>query len=171
MATPLSPSARLTATAAAVLAVALATFTPAGPWQPASVLLGWVAVVAVVLSLASGYTWGLGAGVVLLVVRTGIHGLAGDPTPGLAIATALILAVSEFGSASFEARTTPLDLATVVARTVVVASGGAVMVAIVDYAIQGPTVRGTGVHLAALGTAFALASLVLWLHQRSASRF
>lgn len=166
MATAFPSSASLTAAAALGVAAVLAFYTPSGPWQPVSVILGWSAVVLVAVSLLTGYTWGLAAGAVVLVARTGIGGLAGDQRPGLAVATALILAMIELGGASLEARRIPLDASTVAVRTVAVAGGGGLMVGLASRLIAGATVRGPGGHLVGLAAAFLAGSAIVWLQSR-----
>lgn len=166
MAKAFSPGATLTAAAAAVLAVVLAADVPAGPWQPAAIILGWSAVTLTAASLLTGYTWGLAAGAVIFVARAGIAGLAGDLRPGLAVRTALILAVIELGGASLEGRRVPLDVVAVAVRAVAIAAGGGLMVGLVGRGVAGTAVGGTGAHLIGLAVAFLAGSVILWLHHR-----
>lgn len=165
MAKTLAPGAGLTAAAAVSLSAVLASYTPSGPWQPVSVILGWSAVVLLAASLLTGYPWGLAAAAVVLVARTGIHGLAGGAGLSLTITAALILAVIEFGGASLEGRSVPGDLAAVAVRTVAIAAGGGLGVGLMSGAIAGAAPRGIGVHLVGLAAAFVVGTLVLGLHR------
>lgn len=167
MAAPTPPGARLTAALAVVVAVILAVVTPTGPWQPASVILGWSTVVLVGLGVAVGLAGPLAAGAVLTVVRVGVHGLAGDRVPGLVITSILLVVMVELALTSFETRVIPIHLPTAMGRLAVIAVvAGLVVVAVSGLAVDGGA-AGAGGSLVALAAALAVGVVVYWLTRRA----
>lgn len=143
-------------------AVALATMSVPGPWEPVSVAVGWTAVVLLAGGIVAGYPSPIAVGTALLVARTGIHGLAGDRFPGLAISTVLILATVEMASLSFESRRMPLDLPRAVARALAAAAGGGLIVGVAASILDGPQLEGAGYRLLGLALALVLGSTLVW---------
>lgn len=148
-------------------AVALAAMSVSGPWEPVSVAVGWTAVMLLALGIGAGYPSPVAVGMALLVARTGIHGLAGDRSPGLAISTVLILATVEMASLSFEARRMPLHLPRGAARALAVAAGGGLIVGLAASILDGPPLEGAGYRLLGLGLALALGSILVWSIDRA----
>ena len=96
---PTPPStAYLTAGGAVAIGMVAAFFVPEGPWEPISAILGWT----VPLLVAVGLTWGRPAAVVaaaaVFVVRIGVHGIAGDRSPGLAVSAVMLVAMIELAA-------------------------------------------------------------------------
>lgn len=127
----LAPGARLVGAAAVVAATGLVMFTPHGPWQPLSVLLGALAVVAVAIGVVSGRPGWLAGAVVILLVRVGVHGLAGELTPGLAPTAFGLVLMVELAAVSLEIRVMPRRVSLAVVRSVILAAGAAVGVEVV----------------------------------------
>jgi len=124
-------SARLVGTAAIVATAGLAMFTPSGPWQPLSVLLGALAVAAVAIGVVMGRPGWLAGAVVLLLARVGVHGLADDLTPGLAATAFGLVLLVELAVLSLEVRVIPRQVSLAVVRSVILAVGAAVGVEVV----------------------------------------
>lgn len=146
--------------AAAVLAAAgLAIFTPAGPWQPLSVLLGALAVVAVAIGVVTGGQGWLAGAVVILLARVGVHGLADDLTPGLAPTAFALVLIVELAAVSLEIRIVPRRVSLAVVRSVVLAAGAAVGVEVV--LLSGLVGEGGGNQLWALAAAGLVGLMVV----------
>lgn len=143
-----------------VAASVMAALTPTGPWQPLSVILGWLAVALIVVGVVGGFPSWLAAGVAVLVVRTGVHGLAGDPAPGLALAALLLTLMLELAALSMELRLIPVRAWLGIVRAAVVALVAALGVAGVMALME--HVAG-GNHLAALAAAGVVGLLVVGL--------
>lgn len=94
--------------------------------------------------------WVAGAAA-LLVVRAGIHGLAGDPSPALPVTAFLLVLVVELAALSLEARMIPLRALPAAVKAVALASVAALLVA----AAQGSGLVGPGesAHVWALAAA------------------
>jgi hypothetical protein len=165
VATSRPPGPPLTAAVAIGMAVGLALLPVSGPWQPASVMLGWTAVVLVGVSLLSGHTSGLGAGGAVLLVRTGVHGLAGAGVIDLVVSSALLLALLETGAASLEGRTVPIHWPAAMVRGVTVGVGGGAVVLIFAALIGEAHLSGVGAQIGGLATALLAALWMVWLHQ------
>lgn len=166
MASSPAPVTGLTAAAAILAAAALALATPTGPWQPASVILGWMAVLAVATGVLAGIPTAVAVATALLLLRLGVHGLAGDRTPGLVLSAVLLLAIVELASASFEARMMPLLMRWVLLRLAVLAAftvGVVGLTAPAAGSTSGPT------QLVALVSAFLGAVSVVWVWRRMAA--
>lgn len=163
MATANAPVARLSAAAAMVVAVALALMTPSGPWQPASVILGWAAVVAVAVGTVSGSGTWVATAAILTLVRFGVGGLADQRTPSLALSAFLLVILVEAAAVSFEARLQGMDVVTVLARTVTPALVAAGMVAVLEDSVLGPGWQGASAQLlglmVAMGAVWALLAI------------
>lgn len=170
MAAAPAQSARLTAVMAVTVAVVLALLAPTGPWQPASMILGWGAVVAVALAVAVGMPGLLATGAVLMVVRTGIHGLAGDRVPGLVFSAVLLLVMFELALISFEARVIPVHLPSAMGRVGALAVVAGVVVASVSSLAVAGLDPGPGGSLVALAAALAAGLAVFWLIRRPTRR-
>lgn len=145
--------------AAVVAAAGLAMFTPAGPWQPLSVLLGALAVVGVAVGVVTGRQAWLAGAVVLLVARVGVHGLADDLTPGLAATAFALVLMVELAAVSLEIRTVPRRVALAVVRSVILAAGAAVGVEVV--LLSGLVGAGDGYQLWALAAAGLVGLMVV----------
>lgn len=163
MATSGTPGPGLSAFMAAGAAIVLALATPNGPWQPASVIFGWVAVALVAVSLLTGYTWALAAGCATFLVRTGIHGLAGEGLADLALSAALLLAVTEFGATSLEGRLMPTHWPSTAARSLLVGVGGGGVVVVVGALVGGSGFEGTGATVAGLAAGVLVAVAIVGL--------
>lgn len=151
--------ARLAGAAAVLAAAGLAMFTPAGPWQPLSVLLGSLAVVAVAVGVVTGRLgWPAGA-VVLLLARVGVHGLADDLTPGLAATAFGLVLMVELSAVSLEIRVVPRRVLLAVVRSVVLAAGAAVGVEVI--LLSGLVGDGDGYQLWALAAAGLVGLMVV----------
>lgn len=168
MATTPTTRPRVIGVAAIAPLVVLAAIIPAGLWEPAAATLGWLAVGTLTAGVLLGAPWGVAAGVTLAVVRTGILGLAGDRSPGLAVSALLIVLALELSTLSLEARTLPIDLGQSVARAVMKAAGAGGVAWLAGWILQAPPMSGTGLLLVALAAGFGSASLVLWLARRVA---
>lgn len=163
MATTGSSGPGLSAFMAVGAAIVLALATPSGPWQPASVILGWAAVALVAVSLLAGYTWALAAGCATFLVRTGIHGLAGEGLAELALSTALLLMVVEFGATSLEGRLMPIHWPSMVARSLLVGATGGGVVVVVAAVVGGSGFGGGGATVAGLAAAVLAAVVIVAL--------
>lgn len=168
MATTVQTNVRVTAASALGLAVLQASLSVSGPWQPASVILGWTAVVTLGVGLAMGLTGGVAAAAFLEVVRIGIQGISGDATPGLVVSAALLVAMVETASASLEARRMPTDLAIALAQAVLGASAAGAAVAVSILVVDVAAVSSTGWRVAGLAGAVAIAMVVLGVQRRRA---
>lgn len=169
MASSGTPGPGLSAFVAIGAALVLALATPTGPWQPASVILGWVAVVLVGVSLLTGYTWAMAAGCATFLVRTGIHGQAGAGLADLVLSTVLLLALVELGSASLEGRLIPMHWPAVASRSLLVGMGGGGVVAVVATVMGGVGFGGVGARVAGLAFALLAALLTVGLSRRAGS--
>lgn len=161
MATPYAPAARLSAVAAVALGLGLAWHVPTGPWQPASLILGGLALVVLVLGLVTGSVGAVAGATVVFLIRVGIHGLAGDRGPGLVMTTVLILAMIELADHSFSARTGAVDLRSTMWWGVATVVFGAVTMAVTAPGPVGERLVGPWLSLAGVGAAVAAASVVL----------
>jgi hypothetical protein len=170
MATTPTTRPRLIGAAATVPLVILAAITPAGIWEPLAVTLGWVAAACLAVGVIVGTPWGIGLGVTLAVVRTGVLGQAGDRSPGLVVSATLIVLALELASVSMEARTVPIDLGPSLIRAGMAATGAGLIVWIAGWLLRGPTPAGPGLLLIGLTAAFASAGLVLRFARRADSR-
>lgn len=169
MATTPATRPHLIGVAALVPLVILAAITPAGIWEPLAVTLGWVAVACLAAGLIIGTPWGIGLGVTLAVVRTGVLGQAGDRSPGLVLSAVLIVLALELSSLSLEARTVPIDPVRSLGRVALTAAGAGVVVRVSAWLLRTPTPAGPGLLLVGLAAALASAGLVLHLARRSDS--
>ena len=167
MAATSASSAYLTAVGAVGAAVASAAFVVEGRWEPVSLTLGWLVVALVASSVVLGGSAGLATAAALHVVRVAVHGVAGDRTPGLAMAAVLLVAMVELGAASLEARQIPLDLGSVLARVVIAVAGGGVAVAAVVIGVGSSAPVGGGSALMGLAAAMTAGGLVLWVQRRA----
>lgn len=138
MAAHAQTSARLTAGAAVAVTVIDAVVAPAGPWEPASVILGWAAVVAVAVGVTAGVAGGVVTAAVLQVVRLGVAGAAGASLLHVVGSIALVVAAIELASRSFEARLLPTELGVaLVAPVVAAAAAGAGAALVVGFLAPG----------------------------------
>jgi hypothetical protein len=130
------------------------------------VTLGWVAVLCLVVGVIVGTPWGIGLGIALAVVRTGVLGQAGDRSPGLVVSAMLIVLALELASVSMEARAVPIDLGASLTRAGMAASGSGLVVWVAGRLLQAPTPAGPGLLLVGLAAAFTSAGLVLRFARR-----
>lgn len=170
MATTPTTRPRLIGAAAIAPLVILAVITPAGIWEPLAVTLGWVAAVCLAVGVIVGTPWGIGLGVTLAVVRTGVLGQAGDRSPGLVVSTILIVLALELASLSMEARTIPIDLGPSLIRAGMAATGAGLVVWLAGWLLQTPVPAGPGLLLIGLAAALASAGVVLGLARRTKPR-
>lgn len=160
MATAPATTARLSGVAAVVTAVAAALVTPAGPWQPLSVILGWVVVLGVVATVIWGPPSGLGVAVVAWLARVGVHGQADTGTAMLVGSTAALILMVELTSLSTSSRTRSVSVTDHLARMSLLGLGGAGGTAFFAYAIE---VDRPFPHLIGLVAALTVAALILHL--------
>lgn len=164
--TPAS-SAGLTAAGAVGVGVVAATFIVDGPWQPISMVSGWLVVGFVGVSVVWGRPAGLAVAAALHVARVGIHGIAGDRTPGLVFSAVLLVAMVELATASFEARQMPLPLDTALARSILLAAFAGLAVGLVAVAVRSTPVTGAGGAIIGLVAALSAAGVLVWLARPS----
>lgn len=166
MASPPATSPRLMAAAAAAVAVMQALLSVTGPWQPASIILGWLAVVFVGVTLLTGYAGGLAIAAGVSVVRVGVEAVSGEVAGGPVLAAVLLAALIELTSASLEARRTPLEPRAVLARTVVVAAvtGIAVGLLVLGAGVTRPS--GPGWNLVGVAAAVVVTGTILSVQRR-----
>lgn len=172
MAAPMASSSRLTGLCALLAAVGLALFEPGGPWQPLSVLLGWAVVLAVVVSLLTARATGLAVGASLTCVRLGIHGVAGNRTPGLVASAFLLILAVEMGADSIESRRVPIGAAGALLRSTMIAAAGGGLAGLLSL-VTGVEVGGSVRFFVGLAAAVLVAVIVLGLVEsgaRAASR-
>jgi hypothetical protein len=170
MATTPTTRPRLIGAAAIAPLVILAAITPVGIWEPLAVALGWGATACLAVGVIVGTPWGMGLGIALAVVRTGVMGQAGDRSPGLIVSTMLIVLALELASVSLEARTVPIDLGPSLVRAGMTATGAGLVVWVAGWLLQTPTPAGPGLLLIGLAAAFASAGLVLHFARRADPR-
>lgn len=156
------------AAVAMAAAVVLAAATPPGPWQPLSVLAGWLGVVLLAGGLVIGLPAACATAVVLMLGRLAVQGLAGDPTPGPAVSAGLIVAMIEATAMSVEASDTPYRLVWGLLRVLSLAVGAAATVTMVQ--VTGLTDPGAAGPVLGLAAALVLA-LVVTVAGRDAGRF
>lgn len=168
MAPRVASSPRLTGLCALLAAVGLALFEPAGPWQPISALLGATVVLSVALALLTGRATGLAAGAALTCVRVGIHGVAGDRTPGLVASAFLVVLMVEMGADSIESRHVPMATTSTLLRSAMTAAAAAAAVGVLSL-VTAVDVGGSTRLLVGFGAAVAVAALVLGVARRAAS--
>lgn len=143
--------ARLTALAALMVAVALALLNPSGPFQPFTVILGWLAVVVLALALLAGFPRVVALAAFLEVIRAALSGVAGDQPLSAGMWALLVYSMIDLASSSFAERRHALGWRTVVLRAT---GGGAVAYGVVWLA-------GAGVGSGSLtGDVWALVGLV-----------
>lgn len=131
MATDAATSARVTAVLAVGVAVVQALFVVPGLWQPASLIVGWMVVFAVAAGVVSGRGGPVVVGAVLTVFRVGIEAISDRPVLGTVVSAALLALLIELAAASFDARTTAVELAPSLTRAMIVAAGTGLAVAVV----------------------------------------
>lgn len=170
MATTPATRPRLIGAAAIAPLLVLAVITPAGLWEPLALTLGWVAAACLAMGVIVGTPWGMGLGVALAVVRTGVLGQAGDRSPGLVVSAMLIVLALELASLSMEARMIPVDLGPSLVRAGMAATGAGLVVWVAGWLLQAPTPAGPGLLLIGLTAAFASAGLVLRFARRADPR-
>lgn len=144
----------------------LALLPVVGPWQPASVITGWMAAALVVWGTVAGRAWAVSTASVLLVVRVGVHGVAGGGLGELVTAALFLYLVIEGASASFEARQMPTRWDRELSRVLLVAGGAAAVVGLLALAIAGVSAGGRVSQIVGLGLAFAVGTLLLWIQRR-----
>jgi hypothetical protein len=155
-------SPRLTGLGAILAAVGLALFEPAGPWQPIGALLAWVVVLSVALALLTGRATGLAVGASLTCIRLGIHGVAGDRTPGLVASAFLLIVLVEMGADSIESRRLPMATTGALLRSTMAAAAGAGVVGVLSV-VSAVEVGGPARFVVGLAAAVAVGSVALFL--------
>ena len=162
MATFVATSPRLTGLCALLAAVILALFEPTGPWQPISALLAWTVVLSVALALLAGRATGLAVAASLTCARLGIHGVAGNRTPGLVASAFLLILLVETGADSIESRRVPMAAPSALLRSTMTAAAGAGMVGVLSL-VTAVEVAGSARFLVGLAAAVLMAGLMFWL--------
>lgn len=163
--TPATRSGLIGFAAVAVLAVPAAV-TPDGPWQPVAVAMGWVATAVLAAGVVFGRPAVIALAVALGVLRTGVLGLAGDRSPGLAVSAFLLVLSLELASLSLEMRTLPVDQVSALARALAVAAVTGVVTGIAGWILAAPNFAGPGLLVVGLAAALATTGLVLGAARR-----
>ena len=158
---PPPPTSYLTAAGSLAVAVTAATFTVDGPWEPISMMLGWLVPMLLAIGLVLGRPGGVAAAAATYVVRIGVHGIAGDRTPGLAVSALLLVAMIELAAVSWDSRRMPIPLDGALARTVLLAAGAGLAVGLV--AVGEPRALGSGAAPAVIGLMGAMAVTAILL--------
>ncbi|MGA7269633.1 MAG: hypothetical protein WB239_01045, partial [Acidimicrobiia bacterium] len=105
---------------------------------------------------------GLAVGAALTCVRLGIHGVAGDRTPGLVASAFLLILLVEMGADSIESRLVPMASTSTLLRSAMTAAAAAAVVGVLSL-VTAVEVGGSTRLLVGLGAALAVAALVLWV--------
>lgn len=167
MATSPRAIARLTAVGALAATTLSAFLVVTGPWQPASVVLGAVAIVVMGYAVFAGSTGAVGLVVGIEVVRLGIQAISGDPRPGAVVAVMLLVLMVELAGLSFDARTMPTELARSLARIGLLVVAAGLGTALVLWSVRLPDLVGVAVPVVGITTATVLIAVLLGLHRRS----
>ena len=170
MAPPSAPLARVTGVAAVAATVVSAILSVEGPWQPASVILGWAAVGAMAAGVGFGMVGGVAGAVVIHVVRLGIHAAAGGSTVETVVAILLLVGTVEAASTSFEGRRSVLEPWGAVGRIVLAALGAAVAAALILPAVGRPAIQSVEWRVAAVAGAAVIVLLMTGSQRRRRRR-
>jgi hypothetical protein len=161
MAPPSATLARLTGAGAVAATVVSAILSAEGPWEPASVILGWTAVGAMAAGVGFGMVGGVASAVVIQVVRLGIEAVAGGSAVETVLSTLLLVGAVEAASTSFEGRRMVLEPWGAMGRIALAALGAAVAAALVLMAVGRPPTQSVEWRVAAVAGAAAIVLLVM----------
>jgi len=146
----LAATARLSAGVAALLAVALVLSVPTAQGSGIGALVGGVGALILVVGLLSGHAASVTAAAVAFVLQLAIiSALPVELSPPLWAHALLIVLIVEFATASFAARSHPVDPLRVVVRAVGTAIVVGGMVQVMSLLLEG--VVASGVLVRAIG--------------------
>jgi hypothetical protein len=117
----------------------------------------------VAVSVVRGRPGAMAVAAAVFVARVGVHGIAGDRFPGLAVWAFLLVAIVELAAVSFEARQMPLVVDAALARAIFLAAGAGVVVGVLAPGAGLSLVTGTVQVLSGLGAAAAVATILVRL--------
>ncbi len=161
-------TARLTALGSVLVAIGLAASLPVSQGAGIAALVGWMAVVLLVLGLVMGYRSGVSAAVVAFVIRTAVVApFEVDLYPPIWAQVLLIVLMVELASASFTFRSRPADPVLVLVRGMTIALGAAAMVQILVLLMEGAVASGTLVRVAGVTAVVIAAGWVTRIWRRS----
>lgn len=161
-------AARLSALASVLAAIGIAASLPVSEGAGIVALVGWMAVVLLVLGLVMGYRGGVSAAAVAFVIRTALVApLEIDLYPPVWAQVLLIVLIVELASASFSLRNRPGDPVLIVVRGVTIALGAAAMVQILVLLMEGAEASGTLVRVAGVTAVVIAAGWVTRIWKRS----
>jgi hypothetical protein len=148
----LATTARLSAAVAALLAGALVLSVPTAKGSGLGALVGLVGAIVLVVGLLSGLSASVTAAAVAFVIQLAIVSALPVPlSPPLWAHALMIVLIVEFATASFVARSRPVDPIRVVIRAVATAVAVSGVVAVMALLLEG--VSANGVLVRALGVA------------------
>ncbi len=161
-------SARLSALASVLVAIGLAASLPISQGAGIVALVGWMAVVLVLLGLVMGYRGGVSAAAIAFVIRTAVVApLEVDLYPPVWAQVLLIVLMVELASASFTLRSRSRDPVLILVRGVTIALGAAAMVQILVLLMEGAEASGTLVRVAGVTAVVIAAGWVTRIWRRS----
>lgn len=166
MASPLPSYAHLSAFLALGVTVLSALLGVVGPWQPASVVLGAIAIPVMIYALLAGSGVAVGVVAGIEVVRIGVQAISGNPRPGPVASVVMLVAMVESASASIEVRVMPVDPKAASVRVMVVSAVAGVAVALVLGSVRVTAVGDVWAPVVAMGAGATLAVLLLSLVRR-----
>jgi hypothetical protein len=161
-------AARLSALASVLVAIGLAASLPVSQGTGIVALVGWIAVVLLVLGLVMGYRGGVSAAAVAFVIRTAVVApLEVELYPSVWAQVLLIVLMVELASASFTLRSRSGDPVLILVRGVTIALGAAAMVQILVLLMEGAEASGTLVRVAGVTAVVIAAGWVTRIWRRS----
>lgn len=161
-------SARLSAVASVLIAIGLAASLPVSQGAGIIALVGWMAVVVLVLGLVMGFPGGVSAAAVAFVIRTAVVApLEVELYPPVWAQTLLIVLMVELASASFTFRSRPADPMLTLARGVATALGAASLAQILVLLSEGAEASGTLVRVAGVTAVVIAAGWITKVWRRS----
>jgi hypothetical protein len=151
-------TARLTALAAVLVAMALAVAQPVPRVAGIGLLLGWAGTVFLAVGLVMGYRGGVVVAAMAFVLRAAVLGALGvELSPPLWAQTLLIVLMVELAGVSFAERHRPGDLWLQLGRGVAVALGAAAVVETLAVFLE--TASATGILVRVAGIAAAVIAI------------
>lgn len=160
--------ARLSALASVLVAIGLAVSLPFSQGTGIVALVGWMAVVLLLLGLVIGYRGGVSAAAVAFVIRTAIVApLEVDLYPSVWAQALLIVLMVELASASFTLRSRSRDPVLILVRGTTIALGAAAMVQVLVLLMEGAEASGTLVRVAGVTAVVIAAGWVTRIWRRS----
>jgi hypothetical protein len=161
-------AARLSALASVLVAIGLAASLPVSQGTGIVALVGWIAVVLLVLGLVMGYRGGVSAAAAAFVIRTAVVApLEVELYPSVWAQVLLIVLMVELASASFTLRSRSGDPVLILVRGVTIALGAAAMVQILVLLMEGAEASGTLVRVAGVTAVVIAAGWVTRIWRRS----